>query len=124
MNRTPTFAIVGNAGSGKSTLANTLSSSKEFKESQSIYAETKETIGFEGKFNGQKTFVIDSPGLQDGSGLDTPHLVQMAQYIKSNPDTQAFIIVINYFHYRFDESIRNYFNSLLICIHKLNGIIT
>ena len=41
MNRTPTFVIVGNAGSGKSTLANTLSSSKEFKESQSIYAETK-----------------------------------------------------------------------------------
>ena len=109
MNRTPTFVIVGNAGSGKSTLANTLSSSKEFKESQSIYAETKETIGFEGKFNGQKTFVIDSPGLQDGSGLDTPHLVQMAQYIKSNPDTQAFIIVINYFHYRFDESIRKLF---------------
>ena len=109
MNRIPTFVIVGNAGSGKSTLSNTLSSSQQFKESQSIYAETKETIGYQGNFNGQSTFVIDSPGLQDGSGLDTPHLVQMAQYIKSKPDTQAFIIVINFFHYRFDESIKKLF---------------
>ena len=61
MNRIPTFVIVGNAGSGKSTLSNTLSSSQQFKESQSIYAETKETIGYQGNFNGQSTFVIDSP---------------------------------------------------------------
>ena len=41
--------------------------------------------------------------------LLTPHLVQMTQYIKSNPSTQAFIIVINFFHYRFDESIKKLF---------------
>ena len=123
MNRTPTFVIVGNAGSWKSTLSNTLSSSQQFKESQRIYAETKETIGSQGIFNGQRTFVIDTPGLQGGSGLDTPHLVQMAQYIKSNPDTQAFIIVINYFHYRFDESIRKLFQLIANIIHKLSGII-
>lgn len=105
MNRIPTFVVVGNAGSGKSTLCNTLSSTQNFKESNSIYSETKETIGIQGTFNGQQTFVIDSPGLQDGSGLDTPHLVQMTQYIKSKEATQAFIIVINFFHYRFDQSI-------------------
>ncbi len=109
MNKIPTFVIVGNAGSGKSTLCNTLSSTQAFKESQSIYSETKETIGIKGSFNNQPVFVIDTPGLQDGSGLDTPHLVQMTQYIKSNPDTQAFIIVINFFHYRFDESIKKLF---------------
>ena len=105
MNKIPTFVVVGNAGSGKSTLCNTLSSTQNFKESNSIYSETKETIGIQGSFNGQQTFVIDTPGLQDGSGLDTPHLVQMTQYIKSKEDTQAFIIVINFFHYRFDQSI-------------------
>ena len=109
MNKIPTFVIVGNAGSGKSTLCNTLSSTNSFKESQSIYSETKETIGLQGDFNHQPVFVIDTPGLQDGSGLDTPHLVQMTQYIKSNPNTQAFIIVINFFHYRFDESIKKLF---------------
>ena len=109
MNRTPTFVVIGNAGSGKSTLCNTLSSTKAFNESSSIYSETKETIGLKGTFNNQPVFVIDTPGLQDGSGLDTPHLVQMTQYIKSNPDTQAFIIVINFFHYRFDESIKKLF---------------
>ena len=109
MNRTPTFVVIGNAGSGKSTLCNTLSSTKAFNESSSIYSETKETIGLKWTFNNQPVFVIDTPGLQDGSGLDTPHLVQMTQYIKSNPDTQAFIIVINFFHYRFDESIKKLF---------------
>ena len=66
----------------KSTLSKTLSSSQQFKESQSIYAETKETIGSQGIFNGQRTFVIDTPGLQDGSGLDTPHLVQKKNQIQ------------------------------------------
>ena len=112
MNKIPTFVVVGNAGSGKSTLCNTLSSTQAFKESQSIYSETKETIGLKGVFNQQPVLVIDTPGLQDGSGLDTPHLVQMTQYIKSNPDTQAFIIVINFFHYRFDESIKKLFQLL------------
>ena len=112
MNKIPTFVVIGNAGSGKSTLCNTLSSTQAFKESQSLYSETKETIGLQGVFNQQPVFVIDTPGLQDGSGLDTPHLVQMTQYIKSNPDTQAFIIVINFFHYRFDESIKKLFQLL------------
>ena len=109
MNKIPTFVIVGNAGTGKSTLCNTLSSTQTFKESQSIYSETKETINLQGNFNNQPVLVIDIPGLQDGSGLDTPHLVQMTQYIKLNPNTQAFIIVINFFHYRFDESIKKLF---------------
>lgn len=108
----PTFAIIGNAGSGKSTLCNSLTSSNNYKESSSIYAETKETIGFSGNFNGQDTFVIDTPGLQDGSGLDAPHLVQMTQYIKSKAETQAFIVVINFFQYRFDDSIKKLFRLI------------
>lgn len=71
MNNIPTFVIVGNAGSGKSTLCNTLSSSKAFKESQSIYSETKETIGIQGVFNQQPVFVIDTPGLQFRSGYSS-----------------------------------------------------
>ena len=36
MNRIPTFVVVGNAGTRKSTLCHTLSSTKNFKESNSI----------------------------------------------------------------------------------------
>lgn len=105
----PTFVIIGNAGSGKSTLCNTLTESNKYVESSGVFAETKETVGFPGTFTNQETFVIDTPGLQDGSGLDTPHLVQMAQYIKSKKEAQALIIVLNFFHYRLDESIKKLF---------------
>ena len=76
----------GEVGTGKSTLCNTLigSNGEAFTESERTEAQTFETIGKEGKFGNQETFLIDTPGLGDAQRNDAAHLVQMAQYIKDN----------------------------------------
>ena len=55
----------GEVGTGKSTLCNTLigSNGKDFIESERTESQTLETIGKEGKFGSQDTFLIDIPRL-------------------------------------------------------------
>lgn len=43
-----------------------------------------ETVGKEGKFGEQKTFLIDTPGLGDAERNAPAHLIQMVRYIKEN----------------------------------------
>lgn len=108
--RIPSIVVFGITGSGKSTLSNTLIGSENaFKESDEVESQTMETKGITGIFDNQPTFVIDTPGIHDTSGLDTPHLVEMAQYIKSHKEVQAFVIVISYFNKRLDEGIKRLF---------------
>ena len=87
----------GEVGTGKSTLCNTLIGSKgeAFTESEKTEAQTFETIGKEGSFGNQATFLIDTPGLGDAQRNDAAHLVQMAQYIKDNNLIKGFIMTIN-----------------------------
>lgn len=87
----------GEVGTGKSTLCNTLigSNGEAFTESERTEAQTFETIGKEGKFGNQETFLIDTPGLGDAQRNDAAHLVQMAQYIKDNNLIKGFIMTIN-----------------------------
>ena len=67
----------GEVGTGKSTLCNTLISSdgSAFTESEKTEAQTFETVGKEGKFGDQETFLIDTPGLGDAERNDATHLV-------------------------------------------------
>ena len=87
----------GEVGTGKSTLCNTLigSNGEAFTESEKTEAQTFETIGKEGSFGNQATFLIDTPGLGDAQRNDAAHLVQMAQYIKDNNLIRCFIMTIN-----------------------------
>ena len=87
----------GEVGTGKSTLCNTLISSdgSAFIESEKTEAQTFETSGKEGNYDGQKTFLIDTPGLGDAERNDAIHLVQMARYIKHNKLIKGFIMTIN-----------------------------
>ena len=87
----------GEVGTGKSTLCNTLigSNGEAFIESDKTEAQTLETIGKEGTYGNQGTFLIDTPGLGDAERNDAVHLVQMAQYIKDNDLIKAFVMTIN-----------------------------
>jgi len=106
----PSIVIFGNTGSGKSTLANTLVGQENiFKESDEVESETMETKGEYGFFDHQLTFIIDTPGMNDVSGLDSPHLKSMAQYIKEHIEIKAFIIVISFMHMRLDEGVKKLF---------------
>ena len=108
--RIPSIVVFGNTGSGKSTLSNTLVGSEDaFQESDDVESETMETKGKNGVFDGQPTFIIDTPGVHDASGLDTPHLVAMAQYIKEHKEVKAFIIVINFLNMRLDDGVKRLF---------------
>lgn len=97
MNTRIGLVAFGEVGTGKSTLCNTLISSNknDFVESERTEAQTFETIGKEGNFSSQHTFLIDTPGLGDAERNDAAHLVQMARYIKENNLIKAFIMTIN-----------------------------
>ena len=84
----------GEVGTGKSTLCNTLISldGSPFIECKKTKAQTFETIGKEGNYDGQKIFLIDTPGLGDAERNDPIHLVQMARYIKHNKLIKGFIM--------------------------------
>ena len=102
----------GEVGGGKSTLCNTLVGSESgsaFKESAEAEAETLETIGKWGRFDSQKMFVIDTPGMGDANRIDAKHLVDMAKFIKDNKHAQAFIVVLNFNAPRLGESQRKLF---------------
>lgn len=105
----PTLVVFGNTGSGKSTLGNTLLGRDQFATSDDVVSETKETIGAEGVFMNQPVYVIDTPGLQDSSGLDAKHLTDMTTYIRQNREVQAFVFVINFLNMRLDNTVRRLF---------------
>ena len=106
----PSIVVFGNTGSGKSTLSNTLVGIENaFKESEDVESETMETKGKSGIFDGQPIFIIDTPGIHDASGLDTPHLVEMTQYIKNHKEVKAFVIVINFLNVKLDDGVKRLF---------------
>jgi energy-coupling factor transporter ATP-binding protein EcfA2 len=108
--RIPAIVVFGNTGSGKSTLSNTLVGIENaFQESEDVESETMETKGKNGIFDNQPTFVIDTPGIHDASGLDTPHLVAMTQYIKEHKEVKAFVIVINFLNIKLDDGVKRLF---------------
>lgn len=74
----------GEVGTGKSTLCNTLigSNGQDFIESERTESQTLETIGKEGKFGSQDTFLIDTPGIGDAERNYAAHLVQMENLYK------------------------------------------
>ena len=96
--------LFGITGSGKSTFGNTIvGNDNAFKESANLESETSETIWKTGEFEGQKVYVIDTPGLKDSEGRDQQHLDKMVEYINDHPNIQAYVVVIDVSQTRFDE---------------------
>ena len=96
--------VFGEVGTGKSTLCNTLISKVgAFKESDDVDAETLETIAKNGIYKGQKTHVIDTPGMGHSNSLDASHLVEIAKHLKNDNKIQAIAMTFNYNCPRFEE---------------------
>ena len=107
------LVVFGEEGEGKSTLCNTLTGSNgEAFEERDFITETKETIGKEGKFDNQATFLIDTPGLCDSQNNNDAHLVQMVQYIKDNNLIKGFIFTINVHRPKFNDNQRRLFELI------------
>ena len=108
----------GEVGTGKSTLCNTLigSNGTAFVESEKAESQTLETIGKEGRYGNQPTFLVDTPGLGDAERNDAAHLVQMARYIKENELIRGFIMTINVHCPRLGDRERRLF-ELISCMY-------
>ena len=104
----------GEVGTGKSTLCNTLigSNGTAFVESEKTESQTLETIGKEGKYGNQDTFLVDTPGTGDADRNDAAHLVQMARYIKGNNLIRGFILTINMTCPRLEDRERRLFELI------------
>ena len=94
------LAVFGEMGTGKSTLCNTLigSNGEAFTERENPKSPTFETIGKEGKFENQKTFLIDTSSIGDigdAERINSAYFVQMAQYIKESNLINGFVITLN-----------------------------
>ncbi|OUM59778.1 hypothetical protein PIROE2DRAFT_63557 [Piromyces sp. E2] len=98
--------LLGETGNGKSSLGNFIFGKEVFSVSENPESETKVTTGAYGDNENSGIFVIDTPGLQDAEGTDREHLIQMVDYIKTNPGLQAVIIVFNYHQERFAKNIQ------------------
>ena len=94
------LAVFGEMGTGKSTLCNTLigSNGEAFTERENPKSPTFETIGKEGKFENQKTFLIDTSSIGDigeAVRINSSYFVQMAQYIKESNLINGFVITFD-----------------------------
>ena len=98
--------LFGETGNGKSSLGNTLLGIDAFRVSADIKSETKVTFGRKGVGANSNLFVIDTPGLQDSSGADKQHMIQLVQYIKEHKELNAIIVVFNYQQVRFPYNIQ------------------
>ena len=114
--KNPRIGLVafGEVGTGKSTLCNTLigSNGTAFAESAKTESQTLETIGKEGKYGNQDTFLVDTPGTGDAERNDAAHLVQMARYIKGNNLIRGFILTINMTCPRLEDRERKLFELI------------
>lgn len=105
-NKSVNFLIFGETGNGKSSLGNQLLGLDAFKVSADIKSETKVTFGRNGTGENANLFVIDTPGLQDSTGADKQHMIQLVQYIKEHRELNAILVVFNYHQVRFPYNIQ------------------
>ena len=105
-NRIANILLFGETGNGKSTLGNHLLGVNAFRVSDDVKAETKVTFGKRGVGENSNLFVIDTPGLQDTSGADKEHMIQLVEYIKDHKELNAVIVVFNFQQVRFPYNIQ------------------
>lgn len=81
----------------KSSLGNIiLEDQNAFKISDKPESETKKTLGKYNENKSKSIFVIDTPGCQDSEGKDKEHLDQMIEFIQSQNDLKAILLILNY----------------------------
>ena len=102
------LVVFGEMGTGKSTLCNTLigSNGEAFNEKEIPEASTVDTIGKEGTFENQETFLIDTPNIEDSERNDADQIIKMVQYIKDNNLIKGFIITLNVHNPRLSYQIK------------------
>ena len=104
--KTVNILLFGETGNGKSSLGNELLGYNSFTVSDDVKSETKLTFGRRGKDENSNLFVIDTPGLQDSSGADKQHMIQLVEYVKEHKELNAIIVVFNYQQVRFPYNIQ------------------
>lgn len=104
--KTINILLFGETGNGKNTLGNQLLGLDAFRVSDNVKAETKVTFWKRGVGNNSNLFVIDTPGLQDTSGADKEHMIQLVEYIREHKELNAIIVVFNFQQVRFPYNIQ------------------
>lgn len=92
--------LVGSTGNGKSALGSFLCdptsslSNPSFARGNSWDSCTKHVQTATAKFGNNSFIIIDTPGLNDSSGSDADHMLELANVLSNNADLSAIIICI------------------------------
>lgn len=88
--------LFGETGNWKYSLGNKIQWYNTFYESSDVKSETKITYGCRGTGVNKDIFIFDTPNLQDTSGDDKEHMIQMVNYIKKQKQLNAIIVVFKF----------------------------
>eukprot|EP01084_Bolivina_argentea_P134941 237868_1 len=137
------IVVIGGTGSGKSTLCNRMmgDESKEghdgpFNANDAIWSVTQEIRMKTTEINNLKITVVDTPGLGDtgGNERDRKHKNDICEFLKGCGGINAFILVVNGTHVRFDSTFKKllhmyysmlgdaFFEGLIIVATRVEGM--
>ena len=104
--KTINILLFGETGNGKSALGNYLLGNDAFKGYNDYKGGTKVTVGKRGVGDNSNLFVIDTPGLDDRTGEDKKHMIQLVEYIRQHKELNAILVVFNFQQVRFPYNMQ------------------
>jgi predicted GTPase len=94
--RETTLIVIGETGAGKSELGNAILQRAAFFASPEPESVTMKTSAETSEIDGIQRTVIDTQGLDDSKGVDSAHIQQMVQFLKSyQGGANAVALVLN-----------------------------
>ena len=102
-----TVLITGKTGTGKSSLVNAILGKEVAKVGLSLDPETSEVTAFENIIEGIKVCVYDSPGLQDGQGLEKEAMYLEDIKTRCKDKIDLFIYCVSMTTKRFTDGSRD-----------------